>query len=406
MARTLGFTDQQGQWLVELFGSHVPESAAILLQEAAVDVSPDYAFRSVLAALNLRPEPMASPTPSRETSRLERLDGFLRAILDSAIRDGQCLGYEIVEAVYGGQGRYTIKIGIDPWGVTFLDGSIGDLSGEVRKILNEIRRNRIVCPKCRLRQPLKSLVIGEWRCACDTRFYACSGMSSDDLLKGRSGGSAFVQTLAALGPSMRIKKALARIEAGVDVRTLFTDVRWFDTGNTRFYSVGPGATVRPDCELPWPVLIGEALEGMGFVPQHDDHNEVWFEGAFQGEPLVVYPGSPDFGCEWLVVAWPRGTEALCQESLLGDADGYNRRVDRLDKWSDWVLGQPEQGLWFVMDWVSPIGEAYPVTAVWSQGGHPPRHDSVFEARGWLMDVLPTAISACRQCLEAFSDVFE
>lgn len=410
-ARNLHFTVRQAHHLITLFGESMPQNAYQILQEYAVATTASRAFNAVAVAARQRPrEGSSSKNAISADKHEEALEASIKAILDPAIESGACLDYELVEAVYQGHGVFIIKIGIYPWGMTFLDGTIKNIGDDIRHILREIRQNRITCPTCRASQPLDGLMTNGWRCVCKTTFFVRQGFIANAGITGEFCWPDLEQTLrsrCANQPALTIK-AIQRIKDGADLDQVFSGAGAIDVFDSVVYWIAKDVAPIPDSDLPAPLLLAEALEALNFR-QHVEETmfgseSTWFERTAHGERLLVVVENFEQHGECLTVVWLPGDKQLRGTTSMTDKEWIDSDDDTpLERWEVWSDSHPDQcqiGAWSIESW-RPIGnDSYFAGATFNQAALP-SFKSVFEARSWFIDALPEAISACQQVIQLF-----
>lgn len=410
-ARNLHFTVRQAYHLITLFGKSMPQTAYQILQEYAVATTTSRAFNVVALAARQRPrDEHPSKNAMNEHAREEALDASVNAILAPAIESGACLGYELVEAVYQGHGIFIIKIGIYPWGMTFLDGTIKNIGDDIRHILREIRQSRISCPTCRASQPLDGLMTNGWRCACKTTFFVRQGFAVNAGITGEFCWPDLEQTLrscCANQPALTIK-AIQRIKDGADLDQVFSGAGAIDVFDSVVYWVAKDVAPIPDGDLPLPLLLAEALEALNFRQYVEETmfggESTWFERNTHAERLIVVVGSLEQHDECLTVVWLPGDKQLRGNHPLTDKEWIDGDDDTpLERWEVWSDSHPDQcqiGPWSIESWLMVGNDSYFAGATLDDTALP-AFKSVFEARSWLIDALPEAISACQQVIQLF-----
>lgn len=98
----------------------------------------------------------------------QKLVSTLEEILEKEVTE-KGFEWELFEVVRSGKKHCTIKVGIYPWGVTFLEGKINELRECFREIVQEIKKKTWACPYCGAKIGWRETT-GEKKCSCGAEF--------------------------------------------------------------------------------------------------------------------------------------------------------------------------------------------------------------------------------------------
>lgn len=331
--------------------------------------------------------PLRVDTSDQDHGRVEKVEKALKAVLDPAKATGACTGYELVDVQYTGHKQYIIKLGVYPWGVTFLQGAVEESIEQVRSILRDIQRHRVHCPVCGTLQPLVVEEWMPWHCAWGVAFFPTphKSMMIQHLLSHVDDGSRSI--------------IQHRLDDGWELSDLFAGVDAVDNHEILVYRMLPNAEVLPDHRLSWGILVTEALIALGFTP--DDAERLTFSGTLADMETIIRIGVFS-GEDPLIVMWPDSTHLLCGGITQDTVEERNACAVRLDRWEEFVYGPHAIGRapWVIRDWTSDEGETVWVAA-FCEDTSVLRADTVDATIARLFQVLPTAVSVAQDAVQDF-----
>ena len=283
---------------------------------------------------------------------LNKLQAALKAVLEPAESQGLCSGYELADANYIDR-HFILKIGIYPWGMTFLEGSISSILTDVRNILKEIQDQRICCPICGTVQPIAPPYNWEpWSCACGVRFYPDNN-DNDSL-------TAPINSLLDTVTPAQAAQTRQRVERGWSLKDLFVGLDAIDNHGTTVYRLLPHATVCSDKQLPWTILLSEALEQLGFSGEQGVYEGLWDNQ----EILVIFSAYQDDDYFTFDIAWPNSLSWLCSDLSHDNDPNGDLQERRLNDWTDFVYDAAPavSPPWSLGEYTTDDGDTYWVAA--------------------------------------------
>ena len=308
------------------------------------------------------------------------LETAIQTILDRAKKQGRCTGYEIADAEYD-HGTYVVKIGIYPWGMTFLEGRLTDILREIRHILQDIQTARIRCPICGTAQPLAPTSIDwpPWQCQCGTRFFP-EGDTLRDTLD---------QVLTPSVDPESLAEFHQRWDQGWDPIHLIIGLDQVENHHVLVYRLISHATLRPYARLPWSLILDDAFTCLGFdlVDDDDPNGYLVYEGRMQNQTIRLACSTVD---NTLMIVWPD----LSMHTFLG-SDG-----DASD-WSDFLRSDdnPESPPWTITDTMFGYDNPYWIAA--QTDSTYIAHDSRESTLASLFTLLPMAYLMACETIQRF-----
>ncbi|MGB9886266.1 MAG: hypothetical protein ACPLRW_04635 [Moorellales bacterium] len=137
------------------------------MQKAGLNVSWEEAARQAeffRAQAQKRRREIEAEAAARNRAWLDDLEEFLAREIES-----RGLEWELHDWLRVGKGAYVVKLGVYPWGTTFLEGTLEEIRECVFEIIREVETARWRCPFCGLELGWREVTVWE-RCACGARF--------------------------------------------------------------------------------------------------------------------------------------------------------------------------------------------------------------------------------------------
>jgi len=276
---------------------------------------------------------------------LTHLATALEAVLGPAQEHGHCTGYEIADADYRHR-EYVVKIGIYPWGMTFLQGRLGDILAGVRQILQNIQDERVRCPVCGKAQPLAPFTMewDPWPCGCGVQFFP----NGDQLTE------AIEQQLSSSVDAAPITAFRHYLTQGWNPVDLIIGLDQVMNHEVPVYRLVPHATLRTYAQLPWPLVIDEALTHLAFHRMFDPDQDgsCLYEGNLLDQKVVMQINPEEWDSP-IIMVWPDWSIDQSLGSDLTDSNDPNgdQLAQRAEAWYDFLYSpdNPDSVPWTIAD---------------------------------------------------------
>lgn len=298
--------------------------------------------------------------------------------------------WELFEVVRSGRKHCIIKVGIYPWGVTFLEGRVAELRECFREIVQEIKKKTWFCPYCNTRIGWREAT-GEKKCSCGAEFKQSSSQTCSGSVHDNNAWEEIEKKLrrTCTGEDWTVYEAL--LEGGEQIEELFDGVKYLGkVFGWPTYALRGRLSVKPVKQL----LENEycalklGLLRSGFEPVVVNRRYVprrleWWAGKVNEIGVKICLKHPY--CEGIAVI--PDIESIPERCGWHELD---EKFGIFDQWCDYLIDNGEDGDYIVSDYVE-FG-AYDIKEGFFYRGSVPAFQTAEDAVDWVFGVVRNGMS--------------
>lgn len=288
-----------------------------------------------------RREETAQELAAKNRRWLDELEEFLEREVDA-----RGLEWDLDEWVRTGRKTYVIKIGIYPWGKTFLEGTLEEIQDYVLEIAESTLSKRWKCPFCGTKIDWRRAT-GLERCVCGARFRQSHMMSYGGAIHDNDAWEEIEDRLRASVKEEKWSLYETLLESGAYIEDLFGGVAYLGkVFGWPAYALRGKLCVKPVGEITkrGPNSLRLALAEAGFTPQIrvTYYGRLdWWKGKIGGIPVNVCPFHPGHGGVAVYAdVWSVPLRKEWDDHLHDEFDIFNR-------WADWLTDNGSDGVFQV-----------------------------------------------------------
>jgi len=370
------------------------------MQNAGVEVPWQEVLREAeffRAQVRQRREEIQTEATVKRHAWLDELVKFLEKKVES-----RGLEWEIHDWIRTGKNTYIVKIGIYPWGTTFLEGTLDEIQECVLDIVGEVESARWRCPFCGVELGWHEVTV-QGECMCGARFRQSTCRSVFGSAHENNVWEEIEERILSCLPEKERELYSTLINVGVRVEDLFENVAYLGkVFGWPTYVVQKQMRAKPKEEIfrsptnALRVVLWEA----GFSPcihKLSRRRIDWWGGEVAGVKLYVCPSHPDY--RGVVVRVEIQDVPLRKEWL---SLPFKEADELYEAWTEWLIDNGDSGDYTVTDSLRVDDHEWSEGFIWkSQGYH---SLSTKELRKVLEDGLEVYKEKVKMFLSVFSGV--
>lgn len=367
------------------------------MQEVGLNVSWEEVTKQAeffRAQAQKRREEAGAEAAARNRAWLDSLEKFLRREVES-----RGLEWELRDWLRVGRNAYVVKIGVYPWGTTFLEGTLEEIRECVLEIVKEVESAKWQCPFCSSELGWREITV-QGRCACGARFRRSAVRSAGGSVHENNVWEEIEKRL--LFPLAENERLFYRmlLDAGVRIEDLFHGVAYLGkVFGWPAYAVRGELRVKSREELlqnPANVLR-IALWEAGFSPRVYRVSRCrvdWWDGSIDGVRVSICPFHPEYYC-LVVRVETEDVPGRGEWSSLPDEES-----DELhEAWTEWLIENGDDAEYVVTDSLLVDDYEWGEGFIWKSSGA-----QSWSGREWE-EVLRRGLEAYRRKVESFLTAF-
>jgi ribosomal protein L37AE/L43A len=317
-----------------------------------------------------------------EKKREKQLETILN-LLEAEI-SGTGLEFELLDFLTAGKNRCTIKLAVYPWGTTFLEGSLKEISSAVHEIIETVQETSWICPFCR-KEITWEIAVGKRKCKCGAKAIKSNSRYAGEYLHSNDAWQKIEKELQKKYSKEKWNLYSMLLKSGIHIEDLIFGVKYLG----KVFS--------------WPAYM---LKGNLELKSQDK--------IIKNEQVALTLGLLKLGYKYRVNRWAGNIDGIDIEISLKESYEKNIAVvlntnqipercgwedNQHKKWEDFLIDNYDTPSEYTVTDLTDKSEYYAEGFIYS--GDIPEFSSETEAAKWLETMLKTGISTYTNLVSRF-----